>query len=241
MLAPMRTHSLAAYLSSSAATLGRLVPRFAKRVDPEPVHQARVALRRTQAALWVAHKADARLAFPELAADLKALARALGERRDLDVALEVDAALELLRRRREATARLALLAAPEHWAPVASALAAAVAALTLEGDALDVGAAQAALRKKLGSWLDHPPHPGPEVHELRKSLKRTRYALEALNLDASPLHDVQQELGKMHDAQVLMQLRGVTKQLQKLADKHEKRGLKKAKKALKHARDILKS
>lgn len=235
-----RTQTLTSYLAESAATLARLVPRFVRRVDPKPVHAARVAARRTQTALWLARQGDARLTFPELEAGLKALTRALGARRDLDVALETDPSLDLLRRRKVMTAELAAAAAPERWTAVAQELDRAVDTVAAAAATLDLPAAQLTLRKKLGRWLAHPPKDTPAVHELRKSLKRARYAMEALDLDASPLHGVQHELGQMHDAQVLMELRGKTKALHRIAAKHEKKGLKKARKALKHARHELK-
>lgn len=242
MVAPTgQTLSLVSYLAEAAAVFAKLVPRFARRVDAEPVHAARVAARRIQATLWLVRTAQPTLNFPELEARLKVLTKALGARRDLDVALETDAALELLRQRRVATAALAAAASPAAWEPTARALERAVQTIRAAALTLDLAAAKQKLRDRLGRWLTHPPANPVAVHDLRKSLKRTRYILEALDLEVRPLLSAQQTLGRMHDVQVLMQLRGDTKALRKKAAAYESRGLKKAVRALKHARRVLKA
>lgn len=235
-----RAETLVPYLTDAAATLARTAQGLVKRVDAKAVHAARVATRRTQAVLWLVGRAEPPLAFPELDAALKTLARALGARRDIDVAIELDATLakdlHLRRRRKEATTALSSVAA--GWDSLRAMLDRAVAAVT-RAEAMDLAPACQRLRKKLRRWRKHPPHDSKSIHEMRKSLKRTRYILEALHLEAEPLVGVQQELGKMHDAEVLMELRGETTDLRRIAKRHEKRGLKKSRKALKHARKTL--
>jgi triphosphatase len=172
--------------------------------DPEPVHQARVAVRRLRAALSMFAPALPVAFIAETKAMLRALAARLGTARDWDVfatetCAEVAGAIEDRRitallaacQRKRGAARAALRAWVEG--PEGRVMAVELALLpalqswhaesheaTLAQDAAEFAAGALARRWRHmlrdGNRLaDMPPH---ELHELRKQGKKLRYAAE---------------------------------------------------------------
>lgn len=173
--------------------------------DPEELHDMRVASRRMRAAMKIFAGALPR-AFGELQEEVKWIAGALGEVRDLDVQLDqletwiseadpedreaLGAIRGVLTQRREA-ARAGMLRALDSGRY--SRLIETLTSLLGRGPEPDppnaekpvLAAAPALIRKlhkkvrKTGDRLEEGS-PGEEYHELRKKAKRLRYALEFL-------------------------------------------------------------
>jgi CHAD domain-containing protein len=212
-----------AHLADVILYWGAAVPTA---TTPEPVHQMRVAVRRLRSALSVFRRAvpgeDAWHA--DLAAELKSLARALGAARDWDVFLaETAADIEKVfaSDRRIATMlnagpawrrlslTLALLPSLRPWddatADAFSSPAAAYASKALDRRLKNVLAA--------GDSLAHMPQ--DQLHELRKTAKRLRYAIEffAPLFPEKPVHKylgkletLQEDFGAINDTAVAAHL-----------------------------------
>lgn len=178
--------------------LEQTAARVAEADDAEATHQLRVALARIRAWLWLGgHRV--------LRDDARWLRDAAQPLRDLDVQLElgVGAAERALADRRErARAQLtAALAAPRTRA-LFDALAAMPPIPTPEATA---GAARAA--KRAAALLENLDAPRPELdplHDLRRAVRRLRYALEALGRDATLAIDLQSSLGDACDCMLAL-------------------------------------
>ncbi len=178
---------------------------FRRERRPEPVHQARVAIRRLRSALSLYRRALPAPELTELAASLRACAARLGEARDWDVFLaetgaqlaamaandgRIGALLRGAERQRQAAyvALDAYLDGPE-FRRIELRLGAAASLRPWERDAVadaiglpTADFAAVALTRRLrhvrrrGRRLDTLPV--AELHEMRKDCKRLRYAAE---------------------------------------------------------------
>lgn len=192
--------------------------------DPEDVHQLRVATRRTRAIIRATRPLLGEALAP-LGDELRWLARALGEVRDLDVLLdhlraeaaglgddERSAALLLasLARERE-TRRIELLRAldSDRYLALLDTFAATVASLPeLDAPRGLEPLAAAALKKLRKAATAAPDEPSDdELHALRIHAKRARYAAELVGgrrvkRYLSALKRVQDVIGEHQDAVV---------------------------------------
>lgn len=169
-------------------------------LDPEAVHDVRVAARRLLAFLALS---DLRV----LRDDLRHLIRGLGRLRDLDVALgaKLGGAFDVhLRRERElATAAAARLLSLEQTAPLLSALARLPApgrgqcerAVTATVD--EVGRREGLARRAQTSEA---------LHALRKAIRRERYVKEWLGRETRALQQRQELVGVACDLASLQRL-----------------------------------
>jgi CHAD domain-containing protein len=211
---------------------------------PEPVHQMRVAVRRLRSAISVFRRA-AGPALDDLAGELKALAAVLGAARDWDVfaegvgasvgqAFAGDKRVEGLlaaaaRRRRDAYAALSATLAGRDFRKLALRLALLPSLRPWASDpsACDLlrEPARPYASRVLDRRLKHVTAsgdslamlPAEALHDVRKQVKRLRYAAEFfMPLFAekparrflSRLEKLQQALGTMNDATVARQLMG---------------------------------
>jgi CHAD domain-containing protein/adenylate cyclase class IV len=182
------------YLERQLAELEARDPGVRLGTDAEDVHKFRVATRRTRALIRVTRPLlGERLAALE--AELRWLAGVLGPVRDLDVLvahlaeeaalLDVDeqaarALVAGLEAERE-TCRARLLAALEspRYLEVLTSFAAALPVVESLSDGDPVDVARDAVRKLRKTAADLPETPSDEeLHALRKSAKRARYAAE---------------------------------------------------------------
>jgi CHAD domain-containing protein len=182
--------------------------------EDEDVHQLRVAMRRLRAYLRAARPVLDESWSEPLRADLQELGRALGEARDLDVLIEhlVEEVEQLgehggaaivarLRARREALQPQVLESLDgERWRGVLERLA--QEPRTRPGPGFDELAA--AERKRLHKRKVGADSPDEELHDLRKRVKRARYAAELAGANGvvARAKAVQDLLGEHQDAVV---------------------------------------
>lgn len=181
--------------------LARHLPIARSGGDPEGVHQVRVACGRLGVWLELAR-------WWVVVDDLRWLRGSAGRVRELDVLLAdelpEDFAAWLEERRREE--REEMLATLDH--PRLAGLLTALAQLPPidpeRARARLVRFEQRAARK--GRALEAHPENVERYHALRKSLRRVRYAMEALGEDPRPIKSLQSCLGLMNDAAVALDL-----------------------------------
>jgi CHAD domain-containing protein len=169
-------------------------------VDPEGVHQVRVAANRL--AVWT-ELAGRRL----LLDDLRWTRRGVGRARDLDVLLASDGLDDALRawfvaeRAREQPALVERLASPRFRA-LCDALALVEAPSRSRARRVLERLRRRAL--KAGDALARSADRATDLHRLRRRLRRLRYAREWLGEDTHALKGVQDVLGALNDRQVLL-------------------------------------
>lgn len=162
--------------------------------DPEGVHQVRVAGRRIRVWLELAQ-------MSVLGDDLTWLVRGAGRVRDLEVLLE-DATLPSAFR---TWARQRLSQARAEFIPMLDSrrLAALLAALSLllpleEAEAKrGLERFELRVRQRAKAWGQDPSL--PNLHALRRALRKLRYALEWLGLEPKTSRELQEVLGRVSD------------------------------------------
>lgn len=201
--------------------------------DPEGVHQMRVATRRIRSILQAGGSAFDRGRDRRIRAGLRRLARALGAVRDGDVLIGmleertgpgpgrpgVRRLIARLSRERDAS-RADLIALLDELDEEGFRDASLAAFETPKGGKRDISRkdARRMIREPVDAFTDataaFPPGDDPEaLHRLRIATKRLRYALQILD-DALPgasamspgLTGLQDELGEIHNLDVLMGL-----------------------------------
>ncbi len=198
------SRALSGLLRTSLADLDRLMRRVHRKAEPEPIHDLRVLTRRLRSLARLTDQ-DAKT----FRGALRNIGRALSPCRAIDVAradarefgIELDAealrkkAAQDVRRATRRTRRDEVLALG-RW------LAQSFTAVDTRVD-LPVGLARSI----------KPSTPKPRLHRFRIEVKKCRYALETLaRLGLAPeaisrrMRDIQSELGRAHDLEVLRQL-----------------------------------
>ena len=219
---------LAAALRDQYAAILRHDPGTRLGTDPEQLHDHRVAVRRLRAMLRAGRPLLDRAWADDLRRSLRPAGRALAPVRDLDVLLEhvvVAAAglpeperagatdvVERLRARRDAAQRELVDALCDSWyVSVLNRLERAVASPRFEGDGSLAKAARKEHRRARRSVRALPKRPSDAaLHEVRKDVKRARYAAELAAAACAPrmrgyvkrAKELQDVLGDHQDAVV---------------------------------------
>lgn len=203
----MKTLSPAPWLEH----LERHVPVALEGVDPEGVHQVRVAGRRLRVLLELGERRA-------LVEDLRWLVRALGRARDLDVLREVLAGADGPGHERfaEWLAHLATEARHDAEAALTSPRVTGLLAALEVLQPVDEAVARRGLRKasqRVRKQLDAlvgarlaPDALGPAIHGLRRALRRLRYANDWLGEPSEGLKHLQDALGALCDVSALERL-----------------------------------
>lgn len=169
--------------------------------DPEGVHQVRVALGRLD--LWLG-TAGWRVLRP----DARWLRRGAGRVRDLDVQLASDPppAWARVLEGELATARAELVQRLDD--PRVPGLLAALDGLPpLPRERMERRLATLSKRvARRGAALEAHPDELERYHDLRRSVRRLRYALEWCGASARPVKGMQDALGELNDAAVTLEL-----------------------------------
>jgi CHAD domain-containing protein len=171
------------------------------------VHDLRVAARRLQAGLWLASQAQDELKLKKARQSLRRLLKRLSPRRELDVAI-ADAAQydidckQLKKKRRKVTSDVTKYLTKGRRKRLGKRIRRAVERVHA-ADTLDLTRPVTKLRRELKEWMASPPQELEQYHDLRLSLKKARYALEALDRPATALKPLQEQLGRLHDLHVL--------------------------------------
>lgn len=171
------------------------------------VHLLRVTTRRIRSVLWLVEHADPNFTFKKLSSSLQKIGQALGKCRELDVVLQDCAAYPLKVKklkfeRRSARKKLLPLLCPKEQKKIAGELEKTLGKLQTHPE-IDLLPAIAQLRTKLNPWLQRKNISEAKMHELRITIKKIRYAFEALKISVDPLRKLQDFLGKFHDLEVL--------------------------------------
>jgi CHAD domain-containing protein len=186
------------------AWLGRLiesVPLARAGTDPEGVHQIRVACARLDAWLRMGGRRVLR-------DDLRWLRHAASGVRDHDVLLRrklPPPIVAWLGAERE-TARARLLAAFDSPRFTALLRALPLLAPVPRERALDFERSERRKVAARGRALQHDDVSIEALHRLRRTLRRLRYAREAVGMDARRIEDLQDELGRINDAATALRM-----------------------------------
>jgi CHAD domain-containing protein len=234
--------SFAALSEAGLRHLARNVEAFLARPEPDPVHQARVAVRRLRALLSAYRPVLPKAPRKRVAADLKRLQKALGPARDLDVfldevlpALTTDGARSVLAAAAQVPHRHAYLQVRKAMAGplvgrIAKTMPQLAGALRLtkdgKGEAREFGRKLLAQRhRNLAKRLvGSSRRSGKELHALRIRIKKLRYAVEffrpvmekgGVKAYHAALAEAQDVLGRFNDA---VNARALSAELAKRAD-----------------------
>ena len=190
--------------------------------DPEEVHDYRVAVRRMRATLRAGRPLFDRAWADDLRGSLKRVGAYLGDVRDLDVQIErfrdqggIDEVIELRHRRAHAQSHLVRELSEPWFLVLLERLDAAVAHPEFAGHGSlrkQVRREHRRVRRKVGRLGKHPAD--RELHEVRKAVKRARYAAEVaaacnsrgLERYIKRAKQLQDTLGDHQDAVVSIQL-----------------------------------
>lgn len=206
-------------------------PLVISRRSPDALHQARVALRRLRAALWLFRTAIADSKFIFLRDELQWITRKLGDARNLDVFLQrehSESERRRLERQREDVYDLVIEAMGSRRCRL---MIVEVVGWSLLGEWRTAAIAERPIEPyvsrridRLWAKLSHARHLShmseDERHRLRIQAKKLRYALEfvaALHLNeqdrqrkfAKGIEDLQETLGQLNDLAVARTLVGV--------------------------------
>lgn len=193
--------------------------KVAQKANPSSVHALRVCIRRLRSVLWILKRSAPKIQFKNLDSKLANLGEILGEIRELDVAIK-DAQIyamksSALKRDRRSPRKLVRRSlSPVRRSQLYSKIAHVEEVLN-DKNPVELKKAFGLLQQRLGDAKDTHKYSGPELHRLRITLKKTRYALEALGKTTKPLREIQNALGRVHDLQVLEHLLGKNKRLTK--------------------------
>ncbi len=228
-------------LRQSSADFDSALEALRSDISSDAVHQTRVTIRRAESALGLGHKVFAVGSTDTLHHELKWMMTAIGDLRDLDVLVarleELGANDELIaefqRERSESAARLLVLLVSDRCQRVAERLRSAARRPSTVPQADDD--ARRRLRpivrqrwrklERAVDRLDQTPTP-QQLHHVRILAKRCRYTCEICEIPfgapartmARRLRKVQDELGALHDTDVLIgRLRDIGKREPSLA------------------------
>ena len=187
------------YLETQSQVIARLMPHVSCKMEGKAVHRLRVAIRRTRAALWVLRHSSADGHFKKLDRDLRSLGKALGKIPELDVAIQ-DARNygintgRLLARRKIAQRKLWKLIDRDQRKNVARQLS----ALKKVASAIKPAVLREAcddLRVQVYRRRERHIDGQTKLHQLRVTIKKVRFALEAMGRPVDPIKRLQDILG----------------------------------------------
>lgn len=232
-----------AHFKDEVETFSRLLRAQTKSLTAKGIHDLRVSTRRLRAQIVMIEKNTAHRLIVNAENSLKKLGRALGERRQWDVALTAAHKYHLkdgqLRDdQKDAGAKLRKLL---HRAEV-KALPKQLAAFerTLKNEKIQIQGRQLKkMRSQLKSWLKQKKFSAKEMHQLRISTKKIRYAFECMDLPVQELKDLQDHLGKSHDLTVLSKYFDQPKLLRKADQKERRQAKKRIRPALRSSLEVL--
>lgn len=219
--------SLLNYLSSQKHIFKKNIRRTYQDPTRENVHKLRVTIRRIRAVLWLIEHGSPHISFGRLPSSLRKLGLVLGEQRELDIAIQDATHYHLktkkLKSRRRSTKNILFSKiGSKHGKKIQHKLKKAVRQMQSHPELnLTVGLSQ--LRGRLIPWLRKTRIDDKDLHRLRVTIKKTRYALEAIGKPVQPLRNLQGPLGRGHDLKVLQELTEKNTKAQSAAAAHYKK------------------
>jgi CHAD domain-containing protein len=198
------------YLDQLGRDFKRQAPLVYRTPTKNRVHKLRVTSRRFRVALWFAKKSESSKHLKKLFLSMKKLGKALGEVRELDIAIQ-DAAFFYLKSedlkslRLKAKKNLQLKINPKIQKKILRQIK-NVFQLLERNQEIDLTPGINKLTEKLDYWGNKTAILEKNIHQVRIDIKKARYTLEILGKDTRPLKRVQDGLGKIHDLEVLQTL-----------------------------------
>ena len=203
------------FIGTQAKVIARLSPGVHRTSGKRDVHALRVAIRRAQAAFWLISHSSSHSSsrsssyssvptrFGKLKSDLKALEKALGGVRELDVAVKdarhfgMDTA-PLKKRRKSAgkylkkvSSKTKMIRLGEHFLDAEKSL--------MKSGTISLRRPSENLKNKMAAELILSARGKKSPHHLRIILKKVKYSLEAMGKPVTPLKKVIKLLGEAHD------------------------------------------
>ena len=227
----MANHShLIKYLETQAKAVAALSPKVSKKPSGKAVHDLRVATRRVRAAFWCFRQSSEHLHFKKLNRHLRKLGKALGDVRELDVAIkdanyyEIDSS-QLLAKRKVVQRKLRKRVNQNQRKLLIGRLMKAKKNIAANVPIL-FNNANNNLLVRLNQTLNRRIHGRTRLHQLRIAVKKGRYAFEAMGKPIQPMKLLQDTLGEAHDMQQLQMFVGKNPKLKAIQSSLNKKGLR---------------
>jgi len=201
----MNTRHLAMYFHDQSKRIQSCARQVVDKGNRSAVHDLRVAVRRSRSVLnLLKPKANG------LDHQLRRLAKALGAVRELDIADRDAKAYGLKTKKLKRQRKKRIEKAKRHieisQKKFGKNLVQTEDRLAKAPLFLDKRVEK--LTDQLSHWQQHVPKKADALHQFRKTVKKSRYTLEALGKNAQPLEKLQDILGRAHDLEVLESLKG---------------------------------
>ncbi len=205
------------YLKIQSGTVIRLEPKVSRSLGVEPIHQLRVATRRVRTIVWVLQLSTNLKHIKKFKHELQAVAKMLGHVRELDVAI-LDAkqyginSSVLIKKRKTNAKKLQMHINRNHRKHLAKQLS-EITKTVAEINPKLLNKAYKHLALQLNKQLKQNLNKETSLHQLRITLKKARYAIEAMGKPVKPLKELQQILGDAHDLETLQGFLGKNKKV----------------------------
>lgn len=198
------------YLVIQTGVITRLLPIVSQHLNQEDIHKLRVGIRRARTVLWLLKNSSAKIFVKGLDTELRKVAKSLGTVRDLDVAILAakNFGVEyecLLKERKAHQKKLRGLITLKRRKRLEKQLTLALKTAKAETPIV-LRKARQKLKLRLNKELSQNLENQKSLHHIRLSLKKARYALEAMAKSVDPLKRVQTLLGSAHDLERLQTL-----------------------------------
>ncbi|MGZ3744217.1 MAG: CHAD domain-containing protein [Pseudobdellovibrionaceae bacterium] len=223
----------------------KLLRSQARRLSLDGVHDLRVNTRRLRTFIRLLEKSTSHKMSKDSKEALKKLGDALGERRQWDVTLEWARKYQLkegslLKDQKTSGNKLHQVLRSSEVQKLPPELEVFEKGLGADRISVQDKLLQR-MDKDLKKWFQRKRFSKKEIHRLRISTKKIRYAFEALDLPVENLKELQDELGKCHDLTVLSQYFHQPKQIKKKEKKEYKKAQKQIRPALRSSIEVLQS
>lgn len=221
----------------------RLLRAQSQHLTVAGVHDLRVSTRRLRAQLRLIEKNSSHAIPIPLLKSLKKLTSALGERRQWDVTLKEAHKFQLA----EDPLRKEQTRAGQRLQKVLRSRDVQALPVILKGFEVPLKNEEITISKKffndmrsqLKTWLKQKKFSTRDLHELRISTKKIRYAFECMDLPVEDLKDLQDHLGKSHDLTVLRDYFNNPKKVRKADRKERRRATQRIRPALSTSLEVL--
>jgi len=206
----MEKDVLKEYLSQRALELKQSLRRHPKKLSKKELHELRLNLRRWRVAFWALRYSLPVKAFHKLKKRADRANKILGKKRELDVAM-TDAKKYGLKTsfiktsRREAKKKVERLLRSGELEELRKELGDFNRHLR-RGRRVDLSPALRRLQEELRMASRKNHFRAKEYHHLRIQVKKARYLLEMFHQPMAGLKLLQDELGKIHDLEVLKKM-----------------------------------
>ena len=198
-------------LVSQHQDLYQQLSEVSRRPTEKNIHELRITLRKIRSALWVLKSVKSITRLSPLAAELKKLGHLLGYQREMNVALRDARRYHLKTKKLRADIQKNERKIQEHLSSrkcqkIEKLMSEVLQQMQNHQSALSHIKFKSKLERKIKPWIRLNDLDPKQFHELRKTVKKARYVLEAIGRPEWGLRDLQKVLGRGHDLLVLQKL-----------------------------------